>query len=195
MVSISVLIPAHNCKKIDAFVAELNRVLSNAEVIVSEDKNKRGKGWALRQAYKQATGDIIAFIDGDGDIPPRMLLRLLPFIPDFDIVVGSKKMTNAPLHRKIITHLSRIYIRIMFGVQVESQTGIKIFRREALEFWDIDGFAFDIEILAKAQKKGFNMIEVPIEVEIKSNMTLGVVWKTLMESLRIKYRLLCHAGR
>ncbi len=115
---VSILIPAHNCKKIDAFVQELHRVLPSAEIIVTEDRLKRGKGWALRQAYKQATGDVIAFIDGDGDIPPRMLLRLMPFLSDFDIVVGSKKMTNAPLHRKIITHLSRIYIRIMLGLQV-----------------------------------------------------------------------------
>jgi len=192
---ISILVPASNCRKIDAFVAEIHRILPKAQIIVQEDNTKRGKGWALRKAFDVSSGEIVAFIDGDGDIPPRMLLRLLPFIEDFDVVVGSKRMTGAPLHRKIITHLSRIYIRIMFGLQIETQTGIKIFRREALGLWDIDGFACDIEILAKAQKKGFNMIEVPIEVEIKSNMTLGVVWKTLMESLRIKYRLLCHAGR
>ncbi len=162
-------------------------MLDRCEIIIASDPEGRGKGWAIREALKEAKGDLIAFIDGDGDIEPRMLWRLFPFLVDFDVVVGSKRMTNAPLQRKIITHLSRLYIKIMFGISVETQTGIKLFHRSALTDWQSNSFAFDFEILAKCQKRGLRMIEIPIEAEIKEKMSRRALWRTLIESLRLKF--------
>ena len=193
---LSIVIPNHNEKDVDSFVKEIHRILPvKAEVIVSNDLDGKGKGWAVRQGLSLAVGGCVAFIDGDGDIAPRMLKRLLPFIEDFDIVVGSKSNSNAPLHRKIITHLSRIYIRMMFGLSMDTQTGIKIYRREVLENWITDGFLYDVEILAKAKRRGYNIIEVPIHAEITSSMSRGVLWRTLKESLKIWLRSSFRAGR
>jgi len=186
---LSIIIPNHNENDVDAFVIEVKRICPDAEVIVSNDECGIGKGWALRQGLEEATGDQIAFIDADGDIPPKMLKRLLPFLEDYDIVVGSKRMTNAPLHRKIITHLSRLYLRIVFNVGCDTQTGIKLFRRQALPEWDTNGFMFDLEILAKARKNGCNIIEIPIEAEISASISKGVLWKSLIESIRIRLAL------
>jgi glycosyltransferase involved in cell wall biosynthesis len=192
---LSILLPNHNEKKINLFIEEVEKILPAHEIIIASDRVGRGKGWAVREALQHAKGDQIAFLDSDGDIPPRMLLRLIPFLDDFDVVVGSKRITKAPLHRKIITHLSRIYIRLFFGLVVDTQTGIKLFRREAIEEWKTDGFFFDVEILAKAKRKCMRMIEVPIEVEIKEKMSGKILWRTLCESLCLMFRLLFHAGK
>jgi len=186
---LSILVPAHNEENIQAFVEELEKSIPEAhEIIVASDREGKGKGWAVREAMLHATGNMIAFIDGDGDIPPRMLWRLFPFLEDYDVVLGSKKMTHAPLHRKIITYLSRLYIRIFFNIPEETQTGIKLFRRDALEYWKMNGFLYDVEILAKAKKRGMRMIEVPIEAEIKSSMSWRALWLTFTESLRLKFQ-------
>ncbi len=185
---LSILIPNHNEDKIHEFVNEVElTMLDKCEIIIARDQEGKGKGWAIREALSEAKGDLIAFIDGDGDIEPRMLWRLFPFLIDFDVVVGSKRMTNAPLQRKIITHLSRIYIKLMFGISVETQTGIKLFHRSALRDWKSDSFAFDFEILWDCQKRGLRMIEIPIEAEIKEKMSRRALWRTLIESLRLKF--------
>lgn len=189
---LSILIPSSNEVNIHNFIEEIELSMVNPiggyEIIIASDAERKGKGWALRRALENAKGDLIAFIDGDGDIQPRMLWRLFPFLMDFDIVVGSKKMTRAPLQRKIITHLSRLYIRILFGIGVDTQTGIKLFHREALREWKTDGFGFDIEILRNAKRRGMRMIEIPVDAEIKEKMTWRVVCKTLIETVLMIFR-------
>jgi dolichol-phosphate mannosyltransferase len=186
---LSILIPSHKEEGVLNFVDQLEKLFPEThEIIIASDREGKGKGWAVRHALLNAKGTAIAIIDGDGDIPPRMLGRLFPFLEDFDVVVGSKRMTHAPWHRKIITYFSRIYIKVFFGISVETQTGIKLFRREALDFWKTDGFFFDVEMLLNAQKKGMKMIEIPIEAEITSSMSWRIIWATLLESIRLKFQ-------
>jgi len=133
-------------------------------------------------------------LDGDGEISARMLLRLLPFLEDFDVVVGSKRITHAPLRRKIMTHVTRIWFRFLFGVQVDTQTGIKLFRRTALESldwnWESNGFCFDLEIISRLQKKGVKIVEVPIECFIRRQLPFKRIWIMFKESLWLWWRSL-----
>jgi len=191
---LSILIPNHQEKEIHEIVDEIEKLNIAHEIIISKDSESKGKGWALREAFNQSRGDIVAFIDGDKDIEPRMFYRLIPFLEDFPIVVGSKRITRAPLRRKIMTHLTRIWFRFLFGVYVDTQTGIKLFRREALESlhygWDSNGYVFDLEIISRLQKLGLKMVEVPVEVEIKKQLAFKTIFRIFMESLWLKWRLL-----
>lgn len=186
---LSIILPSHREPEIQAFVSLVETHFPACEILVSSDSEGRGKGWAIRQAIAFAKGDQIAFLDGDGDIHPRMLLRLLPFLDDFDVVVGTKRIKHRHFSRRIVTVLSRIYIRTIFGLTCDTQTGIKLFRRSALVNWKTDGFLFDVEILAGIHKNGGRIVEVPIEAEITERMSKGAVWKTFLESLILKFRL------
>lgn len=192
---LSIILPSHREPDIRQFVESIEEQLPVHEIIVSSDRDGRGKGWAIREALAEAKGDEIVFLDGDGDIPPRMLLRLLPFLQDFDAVVGTKRIKHKLLSRRIVSYLSRIYLRLLFGVQVDTQTGIKLFRREMLDTWKTDGFLFDLEILYNIQRIGGRIIEVPIEAEIKAKMSGRVLWKTLIESVILKFRLSFRPGK
>lgn len=191
---LSIILP--NCKEVEIqnFIRELECRIPVTEIIVSNDNDRKGKGWCLRQALEHAVGDQIAFLDGDGEIPARMLLRLLPFLEDFDVVVGSKRITHSPLRRKIMTQVTRIWFRFLFGVQVDTQTGIKLFRRSALEAldwnWESNGFIFDAEIISRLQKKGLKIVEVPIECEIRRQLAIKTIFRIFGESLWLKFRLL-----
>lgn len=196
---LSILIPDHNEAQINDFVSEVEGLGIANEIIISKDRHSRGKGWALREAFKSSKGDLVAFIDGDGDIRPRMFHRLLPFLDDFDVVVGSKRITRSPGRRKVMTHLTRIWFKFLFGVNVDTQTGIKIFRREVFDvfanYWESNGFIFDVEILEAMQRNGARMVEVPIEAEIRRQLKFKTIFRILGESLWLKYRLLFRRGR
>lgn len=190
---LSILIPSSNEPGIHSFIDEIEKLLPVHEIVVFNDKDRLGKGHALREAFNQSKGDIVAFLDGDGEIKARMLLRLLPFIEDFHAICGSKRITNSPLRRKIMTRLTRIWFKFLFGIKADTQTGIKLFRREALEAvgnWESNQWIFDVEILYYIQKKGMLIVEVPIECEIRRQLAVKTIFKILGESLWLKYRLL-----
>lgn len=182
--SISILVPSKNEPKILKMLVELEEQFPMSEIIIAKDRYGHGKGWAVREALEQATGDFICFIDGDMDIHPAMIWRLLPFLDDYDVVVGRKQIRGL-LSRRILTRLSRLYIWLFFGLNIDTQTGVKIFKRKALLPWKSDSFAFDIEILHNAKKAGFSIIEVPVETNIRKKAKLSSVWKCFVESLKL----------
>lgn len=181
---ISILVPQKNEPRIvemqDALLAEF----PSAEIIIATDRDGRGKGWAMRQAFNICKGDIIVFIDGDMDIHPRMIWRLLPFLMDYDIVVGKKQVRGIP-SRRILTRLSRLFIHSLFNLGIDTQTGIKAFHREALLPWSTNGWMFDLEILALARRAGSEIIEVPVEANIERKMSGRSVVKCFMEAIRL----------
>jgi len=185
---ISIIIPQALEQNILEVLKETEACFPDAQIIVSTDRYRKGKGWAVRQAMEQATGDIICFIDGDGDISPRMIHRLLPFLSEFDIIVG-KKDARVLISRWILTLLSRLYIRIMFDIPVDTQTGVKVFKRSALPNWKDNSFAFDVEILAKAKLAGAKMFEVTVETNSCRKMRLISIVKALIGSIKIWLRL------
>ena len=191
---LSIILPNHKEENVHAFIEEIQSILPVSEIIVSNDTESKGKGWAIREALSLATGDKIAFLDADGEIPARMLLRLLPFIDDFDIIAGSKRIGKSTIRRKVMTRLTRWWFKILFGLKADSQTGIKLFRRSALEAldwnWESNGWIFDCEILARLHAKGFRIIEVPIECDLKRQLAIKTIIKIFGESLWLKYRLM-----
>ena len=189
MKRLSILIPSKCEPRIVDMLYAVESRYSWAEVIVAQDRDGRGKGWALRKALEYAKGDIICFIDGDLDIHPKMFARLMPFIEDYDIVVG-KKQIRGILSRRILSRFSRLFIQFLFGLGIDTQTGIKMFRREALPTWSEDGYMFDLEILAKARKNGNSIIEVPVEANIERKMRGSSVLRCLLSAIRIRLCLL-----
>ena len=166
----------------------LEEQFPKAQIIVAVDRDSRGKGWAVRKALEQAEGDIICFIDGDMDIDCMEILNLLQYIGDFDIVTGRKKIRGI-FSRKLITFLSRIYIKILFGLD-DPQTGIKLFRRGSLMAWKEDKWLFDIEILYKAKRCGFTIKSVDIEAKPSTRkQSFSCIMMTLFSSIKLFWRL------
>ena len=53
-----------------------------------------GNGAAIKSGIRVATGDILVFMDGDGQHNPEDIARLLEFFPDFDMVVGARSVSD-----------------------------------------------------------------------------------------------------
>jgi glycosyltransferase involved in cell wall biosynthesis len=186
---ISFLLPSKNepraqdtALKVEEFCIKENL---QCQIIVCNDREGKGKGWAVRECLKYATGDLICFLDGDGDIEPRMLKRLIPYLDDHDVVCGVKPISGL-WSRRVLTYLSRIYLAILFNVKVDTQTGIKLFKRHVLDYtWYSNGWLFDVEILHNAKQRGCRMIEVPIECNVNKSVKGKALWRTLKESITL----------
>ncbi len=181
---ISIILPSANEENATKTAEEVANQFPEAQIIVCNDRYRQGKGWAIRHALNEVKGDLVVFLDGDGDIEPRMIKRLIPFLEDYDIVVGVKPISGL-WSRRILTYFSRIYLAFCFDIKVDTQTGIKLFKREAINDWYSKGWLFDLEILSIAKQKGFRMIEVPIEATVNRRMKLISIWNTLKESITL----------
>lgn len=183
---LSVIIPSRLEPRIYKFIEAIEKEINPLQIIVCNDRYGQGKGYAVREALKEAKGDLFIFIDGDFDINPFEIFKLLPYLEQYDVVVGSKGLPKR-LDRKILTILSRLWIRLLFNICDDTQTGIKGFNYKPE--WKTDGFAFDIEILARAKRDKKSMITIPVQATVSDTKSLKEIWTTLMDSIIIRLSL------
>jgi dolichyl-phosphate beta-glucosyltransferase len=206
---LSVVIPAHNEADHIRGLLEAFSVFSGLELIVAEDASTdgtqnivqefaarnndvllsscdtiTGKGAAVKRGFKLAKGDVLGFIDGDGSIHPKELMRVAATIDDgADLAVGSRDLRNSvivrpqPLSRRVSGSIYSLLARALLDTHIKDfQCGCKVFRRDVWNSLTItcNGFAFDTELIAKAHEKGFVIIEVPITWSNQSNSKVRI---------------------
>ncbi len=133
-----------------------------------------GKGAAVRQGILAATGRYVFICDADLAMPIEELPRFFPETlgGDYDIAIGSREAPGAqryhePWYRHIMGRVFNLVVRVLAVPRIQdTQCGFKSLRREVAQelfaLQTIDGWAFDVEILALAQQRGRQIIEVGI---------------------------------
>ena len=110
---VSVILPAYNeSADIDDIVSDIKEMYPDFEVIVINDGSKDdtaaeaekaganvyshpyniGNGAAIKSGIRIASGDVLVFMDADGQHNPADIAKLLQYIPEFDMVVGARSM-------------------------------------------------------------------------------------------------------
>jgi dolichyl-phosphate beta-glucosyltransferase len=165
----------------------------------------RGKGAAVRAGMLAARGQIRVMCDADGSMPPDQLPRLLaPIVAcTADIAIGSRYADGArtdvkqPFYRVLWSRLANRVIQrsLVPGVR-DTQCGFKAFTAESaralFSLGRIDGWAFDLEILALARRAGFSIAEVGVEWtdDRRSRINpLKDMWKVVREAMTIRKNL------
>lgn len=176
--------------------------------VLSYDKNL-GKGHAVRFGMEQAKGEIVGFVDANG-INPRSIPMLLQHFNWYkaDIIVGSKRHPVSKVYypwlRRVLSWGYQMLIRLLFDLEIrDTQVGAKLFRKavvtKVLPLLLVKDFAFDIELLAVANRKGFkNIYESPIELELSANKDTSTIFskgfvrnviRMMWDTLAVFYRL------
>lgn len=132
-----------------------------------------GKGGAIMRGFRQASGDVIGYVDADNSTLPGAFEKLVDALDDTaEVAIGSRWLPGAvvspkqPLKRRIVSRVFNILVRLFFGVQVtDTQCGAKVFRKVAvksiLPSLGITRWAFDVDILFQCRRHGFRIKEVP----------------------------------
>ena len=159
----------------------------------------RGKGQALFTGARAAKGDLIVFLDADLDLPPEQLSALLDNMGDADVLVGAKRDSMAtgryPIIRRLLSRLFSLATVGLFKLTVtETQTGLKIFRREVLDLvipqMRIEGYAYDLEMLVRAQRSGFKLAQAPVELgpgASTASLRAGMLWQMARDTVRLQW--------
>lgn len=151
-------------------------------------EQRSGKGRGIREAVALARGEWIGYADADNKVPFSEFDNIRPFLAEgFDVVTGSRALPESqierrqPWYRQIGAKGFHYFMQAVVGVPGvhDTQCGFKFFQREvALELFrlqKIDGYMFDVEILAIARRLGFRIKEVPIRWHDDGDSRLDLV--------------------
>ncbi len=138
------------------------------------DQPIQGKGAAVRKGVLAAQGQYAFMCDADLAMPIEELARFFPqnLGGDYDIAIASREAPgarryNEPWYRHMMGRVFNFIVRTLAVPRIQdTQCGFKALRREVacelLPLLTIDGWAFDVELLALAIRRGYQVIEVGI---------------------------------
>jgi len=140
-----------------------------------QNGDNRGKGFSVRRGLLEARGEVALFTDADLSAPISEAAKLLEPIATgtCDVSIGSRAVDRAlitrpqALPRDLLGRCFNLAIRAMTGLRVhDTQCGFKAFRmtplRPLIAALRIDGFAFDVELLALCAAAELRLQEIPV---------------------------------
>lgn len=145
---------------------------ANCKVIVEP---RRGYGLALRRGMKEAKGDVIIMVDGDGTYEVRHINQLLERMVATDAEMCLATRMYDPnkamgffnfVGNKIITFCFNMVYKQNIS---DSQSGFRAIAHSAIEKVDFQetDMPFATEMLIKFVHKGFKIVEFPSNYKIR----------------------------
>lgn len=157
----------------------------------------RGKGLAIQRGVKEAGGQYLFMCDADLSMPVEEIVKFIPPQLDrVDIAIASREAPgsvryNEPQYRHLTGRVFNTLIRLLVlpGLQ-DTQCGFKCIRaevaRDIFPYQTLTGWAFDVELLYIARRRGYKIIEIPIDWHFNADSKISV----LRDSLRMFLDLL-----
>ncbi len=140
--------------------------------ILRHDRN-RGKGAAVRTGFAGSSGHSVLICDADLATPIEELDVVQRAAGNSRVAFGSRAVDRSkiavrqPLYRDFMGRTFNLAVRLLTlpGVY-DTQCGFKLFpgelARALARVQQMDGFAFDVELLFLARRWGFEIVEVPV---------------------------------
>lgn len=161
---------------------------SDERIQVIGSARRLGKGRGVREAVALAQGVIVGYADADNKVPISELEKILPrFSEGCQVVIGSRALRPSiierkqPLYRQLGSRGFGWFMHAVVGLPDihDTQCGFKFFDGEVAKLifsiQQIDGYMFDVEILALAKQLGFSVLEVPIRWRDDGDSRLNLI--------------------
>lgn len=166
--------------------------------------SKRGLGSAYEDAFRIGLKDdtsLFVEMDADGSHRPEDLAAIVAAAKKCGgLALGSRYVAGGaiegwPFHRWLLSWAANIYCRVLLWLPTRDTTsGYRCYTRDLLEHIDLDavvsqGYSFQIEMVYRARRLGFAVVEVPIRFEDRvagaSKVSQGEVRRALWTVLKL----------
>ncbi len=136
-------------------------------------ESRRGKGFAMRTAFRRIDADIYVMVDGDDTYPAEAAAALLDPVRagSADMTVGSRLMKGTASEFRALNRLANWFypfvIRMLVHVRLtDVLSGMRAMTREFVEGVPLvaQGFEIEVELTVKAAERHFRIVEVPIDL-------------------------------
>ncbi len=163
---------------------------------------KAGLASAYVEGFRTALregAELLVEMDADGSHDPAELPALVEAAKSADVVVGSRYIPGGKVHnwspfRLLLSRGGNLYARALLRLSIRDATsGYRAYHRRVLEALDLgairsEGYAFQIEMVLRAARAGFRVVEVPITFwerrAGRSKLSRRIVLEALIEVAR-----------
>jgi len=151
------------------------RYAAGGPVRVLRHEANHGKGFAVREGVLASHGELVLFSDADLSTPIEELTAFEAKAAEgFDLVVASRVIPGARIltPQRPLRRLSGLVFRLLVRVLglssiADTQCGFKLMRRATvdaiLRSIETQRFAFDVELIARCERAGLRVAEVPVD--------------------------------
>lgn len=194
--SVSIILPSHNeASSLGALLPKLRKKFPVAEIIVVDDGStddsgkvceecnvkhiqhpyNMGNGAAIKSGARVASGDILVFMDADGQHDPDVIFGILEKLHQgYDMVVGARDSgSQATMGRLLANRIYNYFASWLVGQKIEDLTsGFRAARTEKFrEFLYLlpNGFSYPTTCTMAFLRSGYPVGYVPI----RANKRIG----------------------
>lgn len=181
----------------DHTVAEIIKVSQKYPVILHNKEGRTGKGWSILEGAELADSEYIAMIDGDLQYPPEALPKLFEAAKKHGVAVGNRRNHKTSFLRKLGSKANiLVFERFLHGFKVDTQSGLKVFKREIIEHLsakDVSGWTIDMALLHASRELGYKMGSVDIDFSERANGQskinfLKALYEIALHSIKLKLK-------
>ena len=178
--------------------------LNTPNTYVHTKQGEKGKAFSILEGITHARGEIIGFIDADLQYPPEVIPQMLAKLETSDIVVADRTTRETSWYRIVLSRLFRfLFGKLLLGISVDSQSGLKLFRRESVRMEYLEGvtaWGLDYQMLFEAIRNGAKIVSVPITFAERQHGTsdvqaLQVGYELMRGAIRLRLRVLVRSFR
>jgi glycosyltransferase involved in cell wall biosynthesis len=190
---IAVMIPCYNEElTVRQVIEDIRTALPDAEIYVydnnSRDKTseiareagaivrfekRQGKGFVLQRMFREIDADVYVMIDGDSTYPANQAQKLIDPVMNegVDMVIGSRLMSASNSEFKRLNRFGNKFflrtINYIFKVELtDILSGYRAFSRKFIKnvLLFAGGFDTETEMTIKALARGYQIVEVPVDL-------------------------------
>lgn len=149
---------------------------AHRDMLVVLKRVNRGKGRAIQEGLKYATGDIILIQDADLEYDPADYPRLVaPVLAGEASVVYGSRFLGKSVRMRPLSRLANLALtgltNLLYGTRLsDMETCYKVFRADLVRSIPLHArrFDFEPEITAKILRRGVSILEVPISYDSRT---------------------------
>jgi glycosyltransferase involved in cell wall biosynthesis len=128
---------------------------SSYNIRVVQKRGKPGKAYSLLEGFDIAQNPIICMIDADLQYPPEAIGAMHKMLTSTgaDVVITERTENETSFMRKLSSKtFNFLFARVLFGIGYDTQSGLKIFRKNILEDFQLSPspWSFDLEFLVRS---------------------------------------------
>ena len=141
----------------------------DALVVVRHPYNK-GNGATIKTGIKAASGEVIICMDSDGQHDPEDILKMLPYIGEYDLVIGARPFkSDGTWYRNLANKFYNGLASWLTDFKIEDLTsGFRIFKADVVKkFYHLfpQRFSYPTTSTLAFLKGGYNIKYVPINIQ------------------------------
>ena len=153
----------------DADVQFLRNKIHNLQFVAYEQN--RGKGFAIREGVRKASGEIIIYTDIDLPYDNQSIARIYEVLKtnSAEIAIGVKDENyykQVVRSRRVISRVLRWLTKFFLSVPItDTQCGLKGFRKDIRQIFlatTINRYLFDLEFIRNSARLGRKLEAVPV---------------------------------